>query len=237
MHEDKRPKAEIDNRDPFAFTVHELLNRCMQAAVRTCHFYQVYGDDKRFRPPSTTAAPDIDRRKTRTIVVAVDNVNDHQWKVAAAIAAFAGVRPSLVKTLEFDEVPFQDFLAHGSTGYTQAIDRGEHITYVQIGAMLDWRRVFQTEGYKSLAHRRHWMASVASTEELFIAKIEYDLGLLRQGVRKGMLNYSTIRNDSGMNGTVPNEWYLLNKTQKTQQGFAGTVKWYPSQCHIEFPHP
>lgn len=231
MHEHLRPRAEKDDTEAFSLSVQDLLNRVIQTAVRSCLNYPDNGADPRFKPPTCVTHVDIDRRKIKTIVIAVDQVKEHWWKVAAAVAAICTLKPSAVKTLEQDEVQYQDFLAHGAAAYTAAIDKGETITYCQISIPMDWRKVFGLEGYKAINSRKKWMAAVQGVEECILAKVQLDLNLSRQGARRGMLNYESIRNNYEM---LPDETYLLYRTKKNHLGMADTVRWSPSKSRIYY---
>ena len=235
MHEERRPRAETDPRSPYSFsnsfTMQDLLNRCIQTGVRTCLNYTLNDREVRFKPPSAITALDIDRRKIKTMVVAVDNVQEHWWRVSAAIAAMCGLPPSAVRTLDACEVPYQDFLAAGSSAYAAAINRGEVITYCQIGVTLDWRKVFGLEAYRAINSRKKWMSAVASVEESYAAKAQFDLNINQQGPRKGMFDYNTIRNDSSMEADLS---YLLYTQKKDTLGRAPTVKWTPGLSHIHY---
>lgn len=235
MHEERRPRAETDPRSPYSFsnsfTIQDLLNRVIQTGVRTCLNYPLNDREARFKPPSAITALDIDRRKIKTMVVAVDNVQEHWWRVSAAIAAMCGLPPSEVRTLNASQVPYQDFLAAGSSAYAAALNRGEVITYCQIAVTLDWRKVFGIEGYRAINSRKKWMAAVAGVEEMYAAKAQFDLDINPQGSRKGMFDYNTIRNDSTMEADLS---YLLYTQKKDTHGRAPTVKWTPGLSLIHY---
>lgn len=235
MHQNRGPVASPDPRPALGISVQVLKTEVILTAKRVCLQYEIYEDSHpRYNPPRSMSAPEIDRRRARSFVLAVDHVGGDYDKVEAGVAAVGGIQPFYIRKIPFSFVKWQDFLAQGSMDYQKAVDNREKIIYLRISVLIDWRKVFELPNYQNIRNRRVWEASVSGVERIYVNKVLHELGIADGGRRKGMIDWETIKHDSERRADGK---FLLYRQRRSATNFREVVTWDPDENIIDFRAP